>query len=89
MSFAEVASIQGALSHYCRNYSRTMTPRMVRMFLFKYQIVRMILHISRVDFDHEQLAKELATAVADVNGFCKNLEAKPESKLTDYIRLVV
>lgn len=89
LSFAEVGSIQGALSYYCSNYSTTMTPRMVRTFLFKYQIVRMILHISGVDYDHEQLAKELATAVANVNGFCIKLDAKPNSKLTGYIRLVV
>ena len=89
LSFPEVNSIRNALAMYCSWSGAGMTPRAVRSYLFRYQIVRMILQINNVQFDHVELAETLAYRIASSRGYKIGEDRIEGNQLDSYVRMVV
>lgn len=88
LSQPEVDSLKSALDSHVKKHKVSMTPRTVRSFLFKYQILRMILRLNGVQYETQELAdllnKEIAFSLGE--GVASELDA-PNS-LSRYVRMV-
>jgi|GEM_PF-6592397 len=88
LTLGEQGSIRFALTQVYMDENMPMTPRMVRSFLCKYQLVRMLLQLNGVSFQHGELATELALAILQART-SDTVEVKEAgSSLSAYVRMV-
>lgn len=84
----EQNAIKSALSAAYESSPAAMTPRSVRSFMYKYQLARMLIQLDNGIYSSGELAHELADEVKKTRSTDQSLEARNESKLTKYVRLV-
>ena len=88
LSESEVNSLKVALGSHVNVYKIPMTPRSVRSFLFKYQILRMILRLNGVEFDPQVLADLLNREIAISLGAGVFPDASAPTELLQYVKMV-
>ncbi|MDE4139992.1 P-loop NTPase fold protein [Phaeobacter gallaeciensis] len=88
LSQSEVNSLMVALGSHVNEHEISMTPRAVRSFLFKYQILRMLLRLNRLRYDHRDLANLLNREIAISRGACILPEANEPADLLPYVKMV-
>lgn len=88
LSQYEVNSLKVALGSHVNVHGISMTPRAVRSFLFKYQILRMILRLNGVEYDHEVLAELLNREIAISRGASILPDPSTPTELSAYVKMV-
>ncbi len=88
ITLEERNAIRTALTYAFEGAESPMTPRFVRSFLYKYQLVRMLLQLNAVEFDTSDLAHSLVQAALWIRSSDKPWEPENASSTTDFIRMV-
>lgn len=88
ISAEERVVIQRVLSDAFEKAKFPMTPRFVRSFLFKFQLVRMLLQLNAVGYETYDLVHSLAQATLWARSSDKPWEPQVASNATSYIRMV-
>ncbi|WP_348638895.1 P-loop NTPase fold protein [Thioclava sp. F36-6] len=84
----EQEAIREALQKAFENAKSPVTPRFVRSFLYKYQLVRMLLQLNNIGFETYELAHSLVEAVLWARSSVKPWKPEIVSQTTHYIRMV-
>lgn len=88
ISVVERTAIQLSLEHAFSTANTPITPRFVRSFLYKYQLVRMLLQLNDVEFDTVELTKSLIDAVLCARSSESPWEPGVETQTTNFVRMV-
>lgn len=88
LSVSEVNFVKAALGSHVNKHKIEMTPRSVRSFLFKYQILRMILRLNGVSYDHQDLVEHLGAEIAISLGASVLSDVRPPTYLSQYVKMV-
>ncbi|MEP3247545.1 MAG: P-loop NTPase fold protein [Sneathiella sp.] len=88
LSQSEVGFIKSALESHVDKFKVSMTPRTVRSFLFKYQILRMILRLNDVHYEPQELANLLIKEIALSLDAGISYDLGAPTSLSRYVKMV-